>query len=362
MSESILRSQTAQQQTAVPYSVVPADFDIHKADILRVCAKGDLQLSSSKYDWKYGQNPIGPAKCWVVVSNVDNKIIGTTALFPRRLLVNGVSYPAAVAGDFAVDGEHRSFWPAFLLQKAATSSCKAGTFSVLYGFPNDVSKPIVLRAGYRGLDFFRAGVKLLRSKPSLEAKRFTAPLSRASGLIDFVLKVASRERRPGNPGYAIEAPKCFDERFDHFWRKELPKYAVIAERNSEFMNWRFACAPHKKYAILAAIHNDTGEIAGYIVSWVQQGKVRISDVLVSDMRVLDLLLPEFIREQRRGNAHAITMICLGSPDLIRKFKQFGFFFRRASGRALVYALPSFAQRQILLDSSKWHLLDGDSDS
>ena len=99
------------------YRVQIAEIDRDRGNVLRLCKTSALQSSPEKYHWNYEMNPLGHAWCALVIEPIHEQVVGTTALFPRRLLLDGVSLQAAVAGDFAVEPEHRTLYPAMALPR-----------------------------------------------------------------------------------------------------------------------------------------------------------------------------------------------------------------------------------------------------
>jgi hypothetical protein len=348
-------------RTGTTYSVRPTDIIGDEGDILRLCRVSSLGCSVEKYQWNYQANPLRPTWSVVIVDNASRRIIGTTALFPRRLVVNGKVLRAAVAGDFAVERECRVFYPAFALQKTAVGACNAGEFDVLYGFPNDAARPVQLRAGYRSVGHIHAGVRLLRTRAAFakRGRRLWWPWA-ADAFDSFIIRLSRNSHATFNE-YSYALVSRFDERFDRFWAQVLPQQRIVVGRDSLYANWRYVECPTKKYSLFAAAQRSTGEIAGYILSWTDDGKTRISDIMAYEA-VFDDLLTEFIRLQREGGVDCITISYLGGHALIGRLRRFGFFFRRTDAEFLVYTNPVLPTPELLFDPNSWYLLDGDSDA
>jgi hypothetical protein len=345
-----------------PYRVRAADIESDQGNILHLCRTSALNGSPEKYRWNREGNPFGPTWCALAIESSSEQVVGTTALFPRRLLVDGTSLRAAVAGDFAVEPKHRTLYPAMVLQKAALAACQAGVFDVLYGFPNNAARPVQFRAGYRSVGQVTAGVRLLRTRAAL-AKRGQAFWSWGADIFDSILTLMSRESRVNlSTSYRYASLPRFDARFDRFWAHALAEHRIIVERDSLYANWRFIECPIRRYSLFTAVHNTTGEIGGYVVwSSSQDGKIRISDLMADD-HAFDGLLTAFIRQQRDQNADCITIAYLGNTKLVRNLRRFGFMFRRTRSEVLLCVKPGVPVPERFFDSDNWYLLDGDSDS
>jgi hypothetical protein len=342
------------------YFVRQADPFAERDTILATCRGGGLIISDEQYRWRYEDNPLGPALCWLVVERKNDTAVGHLALFSRRLLANGRAYRAAVVGDFVVNPAHRTFWPAVLLQKAAVSSCRPDQFNFLYAFPNQLAGSVLLRAGYRSLGNFRAGVRLLQTKIVFRNRLHRVALSWAADAFDAALKWVSKETWRSRGDMYVQPFLAFDQRFDVFWAKILPRFAGVIGRDATYANWRFISAAHKQYSIFAVLNSATHELAGYIVWSAEAGKVLISDVLAFDY-AFDTLLGEFLRMQRQRNANSIVIGYVGGTTTARKFQQFGFIFRRSPAQAIVYGDSKLLPGSTISGPGEWFFIDGDAD-
>jgi len=346
--------------TKAAYFVRPADAYKDRDIILATCRTGGLTISDEQYRWKYEANPLGPARCWLVVEGKHDSAVGHLALFPREMLVRGYCCRAAVVGDFVVHPAHRTFWPAVLLQRAALSACRPGQFPLLYTFPNQVAHSVLLRAGYRSLGHFRAGVRLLKTQAALQDGRHGPTLPWAAGAIDAALRWLSKETWYSRGDMYLEELSEFDARFNVFWAKILREFTHIIRRDASYANWRFMCAVHRHYSISALMKSPTAEVMGYIVWSCTAGKVLISDALVFD-DALEQLFGEFIRMQRQRNASSIVIAYFGGPAFARKLQQFGFLFRRSATEAIVCTDSEFFPATSSSDPEGWYFIDGDAD-
>ena len=122
------------------YSIIEADVQNNRDEILSILMKNLTGASPNKYEWNYIQCPYGAAHCWLAKHEQSNTFIGTVALFPRVILVKGEPLIAAINGDFAVHIQHRNLIPALSLQKEIQSKIHDTKFKFIYGLPNKQSK------------------------------------------------------------------------------------------------------------------------------------------------------------------------------------------------------------------------------
>ncbi|MCK4385760.1 MAG: GNAT family N-acetyltransferase, partial [candidate division Zixibacteria bacterium] len=197
------------------YSVIKADIQKDRQRILSVWEKNFKDLPQERYPWFYENNPYGQALSWLVTDQKTNSVVGSTALFPRRMNLNGKRAKVGIAADFAVNQKHRSLSAAMKLQKAVISGCKENKVEFLYGFTNEQSEAVLLRAGYKKLGEVQRLAKLLRTKSKLKRYLPLPGTGLFSILLDFTLAIFSKERRyVESKDFKIELPKRFDERFD----------------------------------------------------------------------------------------------------------------------------------------------------
>ena len=346
------------------YSILKADLKKNRDDIVALLKRNFIDVPDERYRWIYEENPSGPASCWV--AKKEDNVVGVTALFPRKILMDGTPLLAGIAGDFSVDKGHRSLGPALLLQKAAISECREGKFIILYGFPNKQSELVLLRAAYRILGDVLRMTKLLESyhqiKKVIDIPLITRMISKP---VDLIMRSTPKEKYYNNSNqYSCEVLSFFDHRFDTLWEKASSRFSIIGERSSSYLNWRYNRSPHHDYSIFALIHKEDGSIFGYIVfHYDTEARTYIDDLLAIDMEeTLEVLLSEFISFQRKEKINSISIRYTGANALVTKLKEFGFVLRGKEGRMVVYSSPDSPFLPSLLAKDNWFLLPGDNDT
>ena len=344
------------------YSVIEADVRNNKDDILSILTKNLDGQSPSRYEWNYNQCPYGAAHCWLARDEQSNTFIGTTALFPRVILVKGDPVYAAIAGDFAVDIQHRNLITALSLQKEIRSKIYDTNFKFIYSLPNEQAKGIFLRLGHRKIGRFTYFIKPLKSE--YQNNKHIHSLLRFkifARVVDIFIKNFAKEKRYKTTlKYSIITPEYFDDRFDVFWKNVSNHFTIIGERTSFFLNWRYIQSPVKNYKIfcLSDEHND---IIGYIVYYLEDNMCYIRDMLFEpSTEVICSLLAEFSRFIRMKGVGSITVDYLGSSLFEKKLREFNFLPIKNEMDLIIYS-PNMADTNDLFIKENWHFFAGDTD-
>jgi amino acid adenylation domain-containing protein len=348
---------------AIPYTIIPGNLLENKQDIIGLWKRNFESIPEERYPWIYEENPFGPATCLLAKDTKQDSIVGATALFPRRVVINGKYHMAGLGGDFAVNKEHRLLAPALLLQNATISKCNEGKFDFLYGFPNKESEAVSLMLGFEVFDVLRM-TKPLRSYSYLE-KHFDSPAvaRMISRPIDLAMKIVSKETRyKRRDGFTSEILSSFDRRFDKLWEKVSTRFPIIGERSSSYLHWRYVRSPHHDHHVFALRGEGNGDIHGYIVFHIVENRTDIDDILCLDMNeTLDSLLSEFLLFQRKEGMDSVSISYAGTQFLVRKLQEFGFSIRDKEGNISIYVPLDSPLLPHLLEKENWYFMPGDND-
>ena len=329
-----------------------------------------LQGREARYTKYYEQNPLGPPSFFLARETESEAYVGMAAVFPTRLRVFGELIPGAISGDFAVDDGHRGFGPSVALQRAVVSALGENGLRCAYGYPNEHSEPIVKRVGYVDLGRLTRFVKVLRSRVVVERyirsrglAQLAAGVSRVG--VDPFLSVLSRERLAGRRHrFRVEQPDRFDDRFTGLWETIWREHAITSERTAPLLNWRYEKNGQGGglFTIFALVGDDE-RVAGYAVYRVRDGIRHLVDLAaLPDRVVVDALLSELILDSRRHGALALTLLHLGSANLlIRRLSSFGFFRRTDESGLRVYVPGESPLDKDLVEGRNWYFLTGDAD-
>jgi Acetyltransferase (GNAT) domain len=354
------------------YSIIPGDPRAHKREVLALADRNllmPLQGREARYAKYYEQNPLGPPAFFLAREAESQAFVGMAAAFPTRLRVFGELVPGAVSGDFAVDDGHRGFGPSVALQRAVVSALDENGLRCAYGYPNEDSEPIIKRVGYADLGRLSRFVKVLRSRVVVDwyvrspgLARVAAAVSRVG--VDPLLSVFSRERlRRGGHGFRVEQPERFDDRFSDLWEATWRQHTITSERNPDLLNWKYESGEARGVFTIFSLVGSDNRVAAYVVYRVRNGIRHLVDIaFLPSGDVVDALLSEFILDARKDGVPAITLLYLGSANLLtRRLRTFGFIRRTDESGLQVYAPGNSRLDQDLVEGRNWYFLTGDTD-
>ena len=342
------------------YSVTRTDLGKEKNDIVLLWGRNFPDLPQERYDWIYQKNPCGKALSWAARETGSGSLIGSASLFPRKMNLNGKTVTVGIAGDFAVNQEHRGSNVAIKLQRAVAASMTENDFGLIYGISNRKSEPVQRRVGYVSLGKMDRWAKPLKTAKYFKASPFHELVSRP---LDFIMKNLSKETRCRTAeGYTVQNLDSFDQRFDQLWKRASRQFKIVGERSRDYLNWRYGESPHRRYHIFSLIREDNQELCGYVVYYLQNDAGFIVDISFLDFGSgLDGLLSEFILYLRGLNVESISILLFGCRPLAEKLRSFGFVLRGEESRILVYLDKNSPHAEFVLNTENWFLLEGDRD-
>ena len=347
------------------YSIIQSKPDECRDEILNLRKENFPEWEAKKYDWYYRDNPYGPALCWVARGGTDDSVVGSTAVFPRRVSVGDNSLIGGITGDFGVSKKHRVLGPAVMLQKAGIAAYNEKSIDFLYGYPNKGAELIQKRVGYKIIGHPVRLVRMLASRKYIDGKIKSGIMSSiTSSVVDVGLKVFSREnlyRR--DKDLQVDDSDSFDNRFNDLWSKASNQYPVLGERTADFLNWRFSKCPFRDYKVFILSRKSSNQILGYIVYYISGGRLYITDFLTeNDDSVISIILPEFLRFNKSRKLEAISFFYFGNDKITQCFKRFGFFERLDSTCIAVYAPDDMEYSSILNERGNWYFTEADNDT
>lgn len=341
--------------------IYKANFKKDKKDIIKLWERNFSGVLAERFNWIYENNPAGVPSCWLAIK--DGQLVGSTAIFPRLLYINGEVVTAGIAGDFSVIKEHRGFGPALSLQREAVSNYISEGFRILYSLPNKDSGGILKRVGYSDIGDIIRLTRPLKSQNYLENKINIPVIAK---MLSKPIDMAMRKFVRGNfhmryKDYTWELLTSFDYRFDILWDKAAPQFTVIGERTCSYLNWRFINSPHESYLIFVIKQTMTDEIHGYITFSIARNRAIIFDLLSLNIHILDALLSEFILLLQRECLDAVSINLAGCTDLVKKLQRYGFFIRDREDKLVALFPPDSPFAQYISEIKNWYFLVGDND-
>lgn len=347
------------------YKIVRADLKADKDNIISFWKNNFPGWPEKKYDLFYERVPFGNTACWLLTPCNEKSVVGATALFPRRVYVDGKPYVAGIAGDLGIDKSHRGKGSGNLLQKIGADEYQNVKMDFLYGTPNVISEKTCLNAGYHIVGRTIRMVKVLKSEYFLNRYIKSQVISEPLGkIVDTVIKIKEKRKTTSTETeYHAEPLDKFDQRFDTLWENNKASYPIIGDRSSTSLNWRFTSSEYRNYRVFSVSKKNTKKLGGYIVYQIKNKNVLIADIFYDKLaNSLNPLINKFIEFQRSQPVDVITIIFFGSSKVTEAIRRHG-FMKRPDNRSIIVHVPNKASvKTTLLNKEKWHYLDGDNDA
>jgi len=317
-----------------------------------------------RFDWNWTLNPAGTGWTWLAYERSNQRVVGTTSLFPRLMYVDGKKVTAGQVGFFGVDAGHRSLGPAVMLQRTTFEPVDSSDFAFCYDCPpHDKGMSTFDRIGMRpNCEMLRYAFPL-RSDEYFEKKLGQRPWAKPL-IATTNLLLGMRMAKRGRPGLEIS---LFDERFgDEFSHLDsmVSRHGEIrAVRSAEILNWRFRKDPEPTlrmkngnrdgYRVLVA--RRAGELAAFVVFlWESNSRVVITDIFGSQLVDVGApLLEATLDVCRREHAQCVFAYSVPGSELSRILRQFGFRQRERAARVVAYEKPNGRDGKHLEPSLSW---------
>jgi hypothetical protein len=339
------------------------------------------QGPESKFDWLYRSAPLRSDEVFMLRA-VDERgrasDVGTCGIVPRRYWAAGQHAHFGVVGDLAVDLEHRGLLPALRLTRAVLGAVERD-YDVAYGFPNQKADRTMLRAGFRKLgtmrryahvlhhaDYVHRVAERLPRLPPAFARLLRQP--QVACLAGALLDVAGLSSNPTSllrsaAGHRLTWTDHFDRSFDQLWEAARFEYAIVGERTSDYLAWRYPRPTIARLESRAAPRGDDGSMVAYAIVDLDRatGVAHLRDLFGHQSAfgpLLDLLLPALYA---RG-AVSVSVRLLGALEVVHAVEARGFELRE-EGRTVIVAVGA-RQRElgaVFEDANHWHLFDEDED-
>jgi hypothetical protein len=361
-AESSLKTDanTVAGSLASSYTVTQGRIDIYAAHMLALWRSGLTHSGNpqAKLDWYYTRNVQGLPTVFFL-NHTDSRLpVGVAAIGQRDMRLNGETIRAGALVDFVTTSEHRTLFPALLLQKELRQQGLA-THQVLYGLPNTKSLAVVRRAGYSPVGQMVRYARVLRSA-AFVARHLPEWLSKTAGpVIDTcrqLLLLASLLTQPKYRTSWLESP---DVRFDTLWENLQMKDVLIGRRDRAFLAWRFKDNRTHKHAIFTISAPDTKQLVAYAVCEEDATTLHVRDFL-ADPNIpnsMNSLWAHLISNAYGRGLSTISVEFLGNRDITHTIQAAGFKPRE---KQPMYAATN-ADWQALLNENMWFLTSADKD-
>ena len=329
----------------------------------QICALWRTGLSAvgmyeARFDWYYRNNPEGTPDALFLHHGSSTDAIGVAAVGHRRMRFNDTIFTTGVMVDFVVRPEHRTLFPALLLQKEMHRFALL-THPVIWGMPNPRAAAVFGRAGYSCIGQMVRYVRVIRSATYL-ARYLPQWLSRVIGpIIDAARRVAGTLSSLTTRGYIVRWQDRPDARFNELWQRSTIPDQIMGVRDQQYLTWRFSECPFYSHSFLTLVSTANDRLIGYAACELARPTLHVSDFLV-DVNLPDaaaILWQELTRETFRLGYASLSTQFLGGEPVQRKLIRAGLIRRE---QRPVY-LANSDRSPPLLSETNWYLTGADLD-
>lgn len=343
------------------YAVLPADLSTDRTGIvsLWVSNLGHPERRQDKYDWFYLRNPAGAPHVLLARCPAENGVpIGVIGLGIRQMQLAGQPLNAGLLADFGVVAEHRTLYPAMLLQTTLRDQFLP-QLGLIYGFPNQKSEPVVKRLGYTVAGPMVRYVRVLRSASYLPAL-LPHVVRHAVGRTADWWRLTLRRTRYAHDFQGVFAQWMDqpDARFDALWAAQSDPARLIGVRDRRYLAWRFEQKPWRKFRFLTLNARDNGLIA-YAACEIIGKVLHVRDLLCHPAHPtsLDLLLDTLFRDAHADGRSSVSFEFLGPISMQHALHRLGMVARSERNvMCTVAGAHADAIRQ-----AQWYVTSADED-
>ena len=344
------------------YAVEPASLETDRDVIIALWASnlGQPERRRDKFDWFYLRNPGGRPTVVLARSPVGSlHSVGVLGLGPRQMQIDGERINAGLMADFGVSAEHRTLYPAMLLQTTLRDLCLPG-LGLMFGFPNPKSEPVVRRLGYSVVGRLVRYVRVLRSADYLPVaipQVVRQGLGASADWWRHTLRLQLCRRKL--KGLLVQWQEQPDSRFDDLWQTQIGQPMLIGVRDRAFLAWRFEQKPWRQSRFLTLQRPD-GSLVAYAVCEIAGKVLHIRDVLTDPSlpNSLELILWAVFRHARKNGQSSVSFEFLG-PESMRKTLLDQGMVPREYSNVLATTLSSSKERALL--TRDWYVTFADQD-
>jgi len=305
------------------YRVRRARFDLDRQAIVDVWRGnlGDPARADYKFEWFYEQSPTGAPLTFVLEwSGAEHDkapdLVGVAAAGRRQLLLANRQLDAGLLVDMAVVPQHRSLYPALLLQKTLLQSGME-SFPVLYGFPNRKAAAVFRRAGYLLIGPMSRFVRVVRSRSYVAQKLPGWAAVPVGFAVDWLAMLRERLSLVGRKRLKLVWSDVVRSDGEE-WSGALPEGAVLhGLRNAEFLAWRFQSDSGRQYGRISVHYGDETAELGYWITEAVDDVLHLRDCPLSllDERIARAAWLGLFREARSRGFKSVSFECLAPADL-----------------------------------------------
>jgi hypothetical protein len=363
-----VENPSTKQPVTKTYIVKKADVLRDREIILEILKKNRSRENYSyedRYDWIYLRNPDGNAIPWIIWNQEKGIPVGFTAVFPRRVLVEGKEEVCWNCGDFSIETKYRSLGVALQLRREAKKEVEGGKVDFLYAHPNDKMAVIHLKAGHERLGFMKRYALPLRIDDYLQTRfqnRLLFKIMTLPGNLLLNMNLLFRKQKHSLDYTLHQIPK-FETRHTDIFYEFAKKHRIIGIRDTVYLNWKYLDNPNYQYSLVEFYYKD--KFVGYVLFSDHDSVVGIVECIVHPEEfVYDalLLFIKLIRKAFPGKS-SISTVTFENNYTIPFLRKLNFQYRDdATSSVITYANPDSGLKDFIYNKDSWFMSIGDRDA
>ena len=318
-----------------------------------------------RYDWIYLRNPDGNAIPWIIWNQEKGIPVGFTAVFPRRVLVDGKEQLCWNCGDFSIETRYRSLGVAIQLRTEAKRGVENGKVDFLYAHPNDRMAIVHLKAGHVRLGYMQRYALPLRIDNYFNTRFKNETLSKIMALPANLLlnmNLLFRKQRYGL-NYMLHSIPKFESKHTDIFYEFAKKFRIIGIRDRIYLKWKYLDNPNYQYSLIDFYHRD--KFVGYVLFSNKNSVISIVEFIVYPEEFVYDALVLFIKLVRKTfpGVSSISTVTFENNYIIPFLKKLNFQYRNdATSSVITYANPDSHLEDLIYNKDSWFMSIGDRDA
>jgi GNAT superfamily N-acetyltransferase len=317
---------------------------------------------SDRYRWLYQGNPHGKGEVWLALDKTTEEIVACTAIFPKKLRINGEMVLGCVGGDTYVDPRWRRKGIAAALHRTTANEMKDVGIQLHYGFPLAENFQAKLKAGAIHPGYFFTASLPLSSRPLLKKAKLDAfvPESLQMVMDKAMLRFRGLLTSTSDKSvYNARRISAFDGSFETLENEIASSFPICCVRGLPYLKWRFIENPMKQCTVLGLEDMD-GHLCGYAALEKVGRAIVVGDLFVPPkVERVNAILRMVVEFAVSQDAKSIVIMMNPEELLGKRLLSFGFRLLRES-RFPMIVLTDRADSG-LDEIRNWHITAADLD-
>jgi len=199
-------------------------------------------------------------------------------------------------------------------------------------------------------------VKVLKAEHIIKKVIKNDSLSSLLGsILNPILNLISKKTIIKKNQYIVSELTTFDNDFDTLWDKASPQYNTLAQRDSNYLNWKY------KDKIILTVKEEK-ELCAYAVLELKDDQAAIIDIFShKDKQVVEILITAINKYCQTKNVATISFSCLENNYFLSYLSTFGFMKRKNEKVVMGNITDENINEQEFYNPNNWLLTLGDCD-